>query len=46
MLDGTLFVVKCASAEIGEKTFSPIFFIYTLMQTVCENIIRVFGYIF
>ena len=29
MLDGTLFVVKCASTEIGEKTFSPIlFYIY------------------
>ena len=27
MLDGALFVVKCASTKIGEKTFSPILFL-------------------
>ena len=31
MLDGTLFVVKCASTEIGEKNVFPDFVLYILL---------------
>ena len=41
MLDGTLFVVKCASTEIGEKTFSPILFYIYCFKKVCKNIFTI-----